>query len=257
MVPIPQGKEILPVQWVFTHKLDTLGNLLRFKAQLCVQGDLQDTTGSEVYAATGAYQSLRILLALVAAFDLECHSADVTNAFLNAILDEEVYVQCPPGFTTPGMAWRLKRALYGLKTAPRAWFKELTSFLFTKGFKPVPEDPCILLHHSGIIIFFYIDDFLFIGPQSREAEISDLKHSLNKKYGIKDLGPTTSFLNLKITQDREARKLWISQRPYIDKLISKFHLEAMLQYPIKAPLSPTFKAEPHLKQAMNQEQRHY
>ena len=187
--------------------MDTAGRLLRFKARLCVRGDLQDITGSDVYAATGAYRSLRILLALVAAFDLECHSADVTNAFLNAVLDEEVYVKCPPGFEVRGYVWKLKRALYGLRTAPRAWFKELTSFLSTIGFTPCPEDPCIVFHDSGIIIFFYVDDFLFIGPRSQAQEIATLKKVLNEKYGIKDLGPTSSFLNIKITRDREAKML--------------------------------------------------
>jgi len=98
---------------------------------VCVRGDLQDITEVDVYAATGAYRSLRILMALVAAFGLICHSADVTNAFLNALLgiDEIVYVQCPPGYEKPGYVWKLKRALYGLRTAPKAWFKELTEFL--------------------------------------------------------------------------------------------------------------------------------
>ena len=88
----------------------------------------------------------------------------------------------------------------------------------------------MLLHDSGLIIFFYVDDFLFIGPRSRAEDIASLKHALDEKYGIKDLGPTTSFLNIKIRRDESTKRLWMSQRPYIDKLISKFHLEVMLQY---------------------------
>jgi len=244
---VPLGKQILPVQWVFTHKLDTADFLQRFKARVCVRGDLQDITEVDVYAATGAYRSLRILMALVAAFGLICHSADVTNAFLNAILgnDEIVYIQCPQGYEKPGYVWKLKRALYGLRTAPKAWFKELTEFLQSKGFKSCPDEPCILLHNSGIIIFFYVDDFLLIGPQSRAKDIASLKKALDEKYGIKDLGPTTSFLNIKIRRDESTKQLWMSQRPYIDKLISKFHLEAMLQHPIRSPLTPYFRATPH------------
>ena len=55
-----------------------------------------------MYAAIGVYYLLRILLALVAAFNLECYLADVTNAFLNAVLDEEVYIKCPLGFEVRG-----------------------------------------------------------------------------------------------------------------------------------------------------------
>jgi hypothetical protein len=256
---VPSGKQILPVRWVFTHKLDTAGYLQRFKGRLCVRGDLQDITGVDVYAATGAYRSLRILLALVAAFDLICDSADVKNAFLNAILspDEIVYVRCPPGFETPGHVWKLKRALYGLRSAPKAWFKELSQFLALKGFKPCPDEPCIMLNDSGLIIFFYVDDFLFIGPRSRADDLASLKRSLHEKYGIKDLGPATSFLNIKITRDESTKRLWVSQRPYIDKLISKFHLEAMLQHPIRTPLSPNYHATPHEGQATENERREY
>ena len=87
------------------------------------------------------------------------------------------------------------------------WFKELISFLFIIGFIPCLEDPCIVFYNSGIIIFFYVDDFLFIGPCSQAQEIATLKKVLNEKYGIKDLGPISSFLNIKITRDREARIL--------------------------------------------------
>jgi hypothetical protein len=105
VVTPPQGKQILPLRWVFTHKLDTAGYLLRFKARICVRGDLQQDLGGDVYAATGAYRTFRILMSLVAAFDLICHSADVTNAFLNAPMKEEVYVKCPPGFDISGEIW--------------------------------------------------------------------------------------------------------------------------------------------------------
>jgi hypothetical protein len=55
-----------------------------------------------MYAAIGIYCLLRILLALIAIFDLKCHLVDITNAFLNAVLDEEVYIKCPLGFKVRG-----------------------------------------------------------------------------------------------------------------------------------------------------------
>ena len=84
------------------YKLDTAGRLLHFKACLYIQGDFQDITGLDVYTTIGVYYLLRILLALVAAFNLKCYLVNVTNAFLNAILDKEVYIKYPLGFKVRG-----------------------------------------------------------------------------------------------------------------------------------------------------------
>lgn len=115
VVDRPTNKQVIPLKWVFTYKTDAYGYLVRHKARICVRGDLQNNPGQDLYAATGAYRTFRILMALVAAFKLICDSADVTNAFLNAIMNEEVYVETPPGFTRCGKVWRLRKALYGLK----------------------------------------------------------------------------------------------------------------------------------------------
>ncbi|CAM8895795.1 unnamed protein product [Rhodiola kirilowii] len=62
---------------------------------------------------------------------------DVNSAFLNGLLNEEVYVVQPKGFKYPhhpGHVYRMKKALYGLKQAPRAWYKRLMMFLINHGY---------------------------------------------------------------------------------------------------------------------------
>ncbi|KAF6518346.1 hypothetical protein HZS61_002424 [Fusarium oxysporum f. sp. conglutinans] len=113
LVDYPEGKQVLPLKWVFTYKLDDAGYLIRHKARICVRGDLQHHSGEDIYAATGAYRSFRILMALVCAFGLICHQVDFKNAFVNAEMDEEVYTTCPPGYGQSGKVWRLLKALYG------------------------------------------------------------------------------------------------------------------------------------------------
>lgn len=254
----PENVQILPLRWVFTPKLNTKGFLDRFKARLCARGDLQENPGTEVYAATGAYRTFRILMALVAAFGLLCESADVTNAFLNSLLPYDVYVQCPPGFKVPGKVWKLKRALYGLKEAPKLWFQNLSSFLTSHGYESCPDEPCLLINKStGVIIFLYVDDFLLTGPKHQQAEINNLKRLLNAKYGLKDYGPATSFLNIVISRDLDNHSLTISQEPYIDKLIQKFHLQGMIQSKISTPLTPGIKLVPHQGQATVNEIKEY
>ena len=107
----------LPLTWVFKYKFDTDGYLQKFKARLCVRGDLQ-TTNEETYAATLAARTFRAIMAIAAAFDLEIHQFDAINAFVNSKLDDEVICESPEGFRQPGKCWKLLRALYGLKQAP-------------------------------------------------------------------------------------------------------------------------------------------
>ena len=73
--------------------------------------------------------SVRILLSLAANFGWDLHQFDVKNAFLHGDLEEEVYMDVPPGFEdikTEGKVCRLKKSLYGLKQSPRAWFERFT-----------------------------------------------------------------------------------------------------------------------------------
>ena len=104
---------------MFTYKVNNAGYLVRYKARICVRGDLQHHVSDDIYAVTGAYRSFRILMALVCAFGLLCHQIDFKNAFTNADMDEEVYTACPPGYCTPGKVWKLRKALYGLRKSPK------------------------------------------------------------------------------------------------------------------------------------------
>ena len=70
LVVYPENGQVLPLKWVFTYKFDEAGYLIRYKARLCVRGDFQHYNGDDIYTATGAYRSFRILMALVCAFGL-------------------------------------------------------------------------------------------------------------------------------------------------------------------------------------------
>jgi Reverse transcriptase (RNA-dependent DNA polymerase) len=83
--------------WVFKYKFDTDGYLTKFKARLCVQGDLQSTE-QDTYAATLAARTFRALIAIAAAFDLEIQQYDAVNAFVNSKLNEDIYCYSPEGF---------------------------------------------------------------------------------------------------------------------------------------------------------------
>jgi hypothetical protein len=226
LVDHPEGKQVLPLKWVFTYKVDDAGYLVRHKARICVRGDLQHHVSDDIYAATGAYRSFRILMALVCAFGLLCHQIDFKNAFTNADMDEEVYTACPPGYCTPGKVWKLRKALYGLRKSPKLWFNELVSYLKGLGFNYCPDEPCILINNqTGLILFLYVDDILVIAQPECIHLIQNFKLRLNSRYGIKDLSEAISFLNISILRNTRDKKLWISQHGYIEKICTKFGID--------------------------------
>ena len=94
---------------------------------------------------------------------------DVRSAFLNGVIEEEVYVKQPPGSEStkyPHRVYKLHRALYGLKQAPRAWYGRLRGFLLSKGFvKGTVDKTLFLLKHGNdlLIVQIYVDDIIFAG----------------------------------------------------------------------------------------------
>jgi hypothetical protein len=251
-IDYPEGEQILPLKWVFTYKLDDAGYLIRHKARICVRGDLQNHSGEDIYAATGAYRSFRILMALVCAFGLLCHQIDFKNAFINADMDEEIYTACPPGYGQPGKVWRLLKALYGLRKSPKLWFNELVSFLRSLGFEYCPDEPCILINQdTHLILFLYVDDLLVIAQPEYLQQVKDFKAAMHSKYGIQDLGEAKTFLNIRILRDIKAKKLWICQDGYIDKLCVKFGIDKSQR--VTSPLISSYRAQPFEGQSTMQQ----
>jgi len=252
LVDYPEGKQVLPLKWVFTYKLDDAGYLIRHKARICVRGDLQHHTSDDIYAATGAYRSFQILMALVCAFELICHQIDFKNAFINADMDEEVYTTCPPGYGQSGKIWRLLKALYGLRKSPKLWFNELVSFLQNLGFEYCPDEPCILINkETHLILFLYVDDLLVIAQPENLQQVNEFKAAVHNKYGIKDLGEAISFLNIRILRNIKAKKLWICQDGYIDKLCVKFGIDQSMR--TTTPLISSYRPQPFEGQATIQQ----
>jgi hypothetical protein len=110
---LPRDANIIPVKWVFKIKTDENGVITKHKARITPKGFKQKhgVDYFEVFANTGKYKTLRILLSIAARRDLELRQLDVPQAFTQAPLEENVYMEMPEGFQVDGMVCHLKKSL--------------------------------------------------------------------------------------------------------------------------------------------------
>jgi hypothetical protein len=212
------GHQILDCMWVYTYKFDESGQFLKCKARLVVRGDQQRHISSQdTYAATLASRSFRMLMATAAKHNLELKQYDVTNAFVHASIDREIYMRMPQGYQKKGTILRVQKALYGLRVSPMLWQKEFTTTLKSLGFVVVPHEPCCMIK-EGVIIFFYVDDIIFAYTKHKEMEHQHLVEQLRKKYtmtGGKDL---CWFLGVEVLRRRGEGIIHLSQAAYVEKI---------------------------------------
>ncbi len=164
------------------HNAD--GFVSRYKARLVAKGYAQ-TYGidyEETYSLIAKMTTVRAIIAMVATKGWPLHQMDVNNVFLHGDLQEEVYMEQPPGYvdqTHPNLVCRLKKVLYGLKQAPRAWLEKIGEYLVTSGFQTVDAYFSLYVKktdHGIIIIVIYVDDLIITG--NSDADISNLKKLL-------------------------------------------------------------------------------
>jgi hypothetical protein len=225
------GVRPLPCMWVFKVKYDANGNLERHKARLVVKGFMQreGIDYTEVFAPVSKHTTLRTLLALVAAEDWELHQLDVKTAFLNGDLEEQIFMQQPPGYDDgSGRVCRLIKSLYGLKQAPRAWYQKLSSQLESMGFAASGADASLYTKVMGdgsrVVLLVYVDDILVAGPQL--AAVEEVKAQLSDAFDVRDLGEARMFLGIEIERQRAARTLRISQRQHVLDLLQRHGMTA-------------------------------
>ena len=207
------------------------GNVERYKARLVAQGYTQKygTDYDETFCPVVRQESLRVLLALSVQHKLKLHQVDVTTAFLNGNLEEEVYMAQPEGFVSKGnehLVCKLKKSIYGLKQSPRCWNTALDTYLKKIGFTQSKSDPCIYYRETGGEMFYmgvYVDDIVLAGKT--DGQLQDVKSALSKEYEIKDMGKLHYFLGMSVVQDEECKSIWIGQPAYTTNLLTKYGMQ--------------------------------
>ena len=167
---------------------------------------------------------------------------DVKNAFVHANIDANIYTILPIGvYNNPNKCCYLKKALYGLKQSPRLWYKYLSSILAKFGFKVFiydegiyinPKDKCILICH--------VDDILVIHKDL--SYIYNIVAKISHYIKIEEIGIVSMFLGNSITINYKTKMLYIDQKGYIEKLLTKFSIYNNPSFmPTKIPGEPGLK----------------
>jgi hypothetical protein len=224
---LPRGKKTVGCKWVFSIKHKADGSIDRYKARLVAKGYTQ-TYGiyQETFSPVAKLTSIRVLLSLAANLDWPLHQFDVKNAFLHGDLEEEVYMDLPPGYTaTSGdeVVCKLQRALYGLKQSPRAWFGRFSLAMKKYGYQQSHSDHTLFLKRQRgkvTALIIYVDDMIIMGDDSKE--ISSLQEQLATEFEMKNLGGLKYFLGIEVARSKQG--ICLSQRKYILDLLSEVGL---------------------------------
>uniref|UniRef100_A0A0A9GAH2 Reverse transcriptase Ty1/copia-type domain-containing protein n=1 Tax=Arundo donax TaxID=35708 RepID=A0A0A9GAH2_ARUDO len=204
-------------------KIRSDGTIEHYKAYLVARGFQQEhgRDYDETFAPVAHMTTVRTLIAVAFVRQWSISQLDVKNAFLNGDLNEEVYMQSPPGYSAPpGHVCRLHRALYGLKQAPRAWFERFTSVITAAGFSVSAHDPTPFVHTSSrdrTLLLLYVDDMLITGDDSQH--IAFVKKRLGEKFMMSDLGPLRYFLGIEVTNMSDG--YYLSQQKYIQDIMDR------------------------------------
>jgi hypothetical protein len=158
----------------------------------------------ETFSPISKKDSFRIVMALVAHYDLELHQMDVKTAFLNGDLYETIYMAQPEGFVVNGkeqMAYKLNKLIYGLKQASRQWNLKFDQVIKKFWFRENDVDNCIYMKTKGgkfIILVLYVDDILL--ASSDKNMLHETKGFLSSNFDMKDLGEALMFWALRYTE---------------------------------------------------------
>ncbi|KAL9561366.1 hypothetical protein ACKAV7_014721 [Fusarium commune] len=142
---------------------------------------------------------------------------DVVNAFVNAPIDQDIFMHMAPGYKKTATILKLNKALYGLRASPLLWQKELSKTLLEIGYTQIPHEPCCF-KKEGVLFFVYVDDVIIAYRKARKDKADELTRQLGSKYKLTGGDPVQWFLGMEVIRDRPARKIWLSQTAYIDKI---------------------------------------
>ncbi|CAL9028826.1 unnamed protein product [Prunus brigantina] len=230
LTDLPKGKKTIGVKWVFRTKLNEKGEVDKHKARLVAKGYKQKhgIDYKEVFAPVARHDTIRLVISLAAQNSWLIYQLDVKSAFLHGNLQEEVYIDQPPGYERKGekeKVFKLKKALYGLKQAPRAWYSRIDAHFAKLGFHKCPFEHTLYVktEEEGkiLMVCLYVDDLIFTGSDAKMFD--EFKKSMMMEFEMTDLGLMHYFLGLEVIQSTAGN--FICQKKYAQDILNRFQMD--------------------------------
>ena len=227
-VNCPSDRKVVEGRWVYAIK-ELPDNGVEYRARYVGKGysEIHGIDFTDTFAPVARLTSLRLILAIAALKKLPIIAIDINSAFLNANLEEQIFIKIPEGFRNDdNTVWILHKALYGLKQSARAWYMELLKKLQELGFVRTYSDHSVFHRSSNneyVIIAIHTDDITGVG--SSEDEIGRVKKDISKFWSFKekDVSQSVKILGILVTKDTDS-SITISQPDFIDSTLQSFNM---------------------------------
>jgi hypothetical protein len=250
---LPEKTNILPLKEVYKIKVEETGEIAQFKARFTPKGFRQKegVDYGETFARTAMYKTERMALSLAAAWDYELVQFDVPTAFLNADVEETVYMEMPKGFGKDGKVCRLLKSLYGLKQAPRNWDRLIHAFITKEmGWTATVSDPSFYWKKSGtgrlMLIYRFVDDKQGAHHRDDAEEFRGYVAMLKERFNIKQMETATWMLGMRITRNRKAHTITLDQTLYVETALQRFGLQQCKSVSTSEAVGARYDANPDL-----------
>jgi hypothetical protein len=214
----PKDRTPITCRWCYDIKRNNKNEIILYKARLVVHGykQVEGVDFNKTFSSTAQMRTFRTIVMLAEAFDLDLTQYDISNAFLNGELEEEIYMEYPPGYEgEPGTCLRLLKGLYGLKQAARIWNKVLTQVLRKAGLEICKTEPGILYHPTKLcFVCLHVDDIIVATDDEKlRATIVQL---LKDNFLVKELGKLTQFVGIEIIRMKD--RITLRQTAYAERV---------------------------------------
>ena len=219
--------EALDYRWVKVWKNET-----DLRGRVAVRGCFQNVEKTEednLFASTPSLVTMRLLLFMALVRNWGITPGDVSTAFLHAAMSGEVFVWPRKEFyPNGGCLWKLKKAMYGLRQAPKLWQEHFAEVMTSRmGFRRCKSDPNLYCHESGkLYVLAYIDDLLVVGTDEMRK---DFTSKLSEEVLLKETGnlvPGTehTFLGRRLRHNGDSIDVCMSQN-YIDAILDLYGMQ--------------------------------
>jgi hypothetical protein len=223
LADLPQGHHAITLKWVYKLKRNEVGDIVKHKARLVARGfmRLEEIDFDDVFVPVACMESVRLRLMLAAQEGWQVHHMDVKSTFLNGDLKEEVYAHQSAGFIVAGQegkVLRLRKTLYGLRQAPRAWNSKLDDTLKKMDFVQSEHEHTMYRRSHGddiLLVGVYVDDLVI--TRSSLAAMEEFKEEMKRAFLMSDLGLLSFYLGIEVHQD--AGGIILRQAHYAKKIL--------------------------------------